>query len=58
MTRGMGEAHKVVYRGNVEVFIVILESVEEYEKFKKSDNQDTYSLTGVVDSFQIFTTLT
>lgn len=57
MTRGMGESHKVVHHGN-EVFIIILESVEEYEKFKKSDNQDSYPLTGVVDSFQIFTTLT
>jgi hypothetical protein len=53
MPRGITEVDKVVYKGSEDEFIVIVDSVEDLEKWK---NDPTVPLAQVVGSFNIFVT--
>jgi len=53
MTRGNGDATKVVFKGNTDDFIVFVESVEDLTKWK--GDQST-PLAQVVNSFKILLT--
>lgn len=53
MPRGQAGVTKVHYKGSTEDFIVFVESVEDYEKWK---GDRSVPLAQVVDSFKIFIT--
>jgi len=53
MTRGDVNHVKVHYKGNDEDFLVFLDSVDDYQKWR---TDKTVPLAQVVSSFKIFTT--
>ena len=55
MTRGNGESTKVVYKGKSDVFVVIVEDIEELENWK---TDSSIPLARVVDGWKVFVTQT
>lgn len=53
MTRGDINQVRVHYKGNDEVFMVLIDSVEDYNKWREDKSTP---LAQVVSSFKVFTT--
>jgi hypothetical protein len=53
MPRGITEVDKMIYKGTEDEFIVIVDSLEDLEKWK---TDPTVPMARVVGSFNVFTT--
>ncbi|KAB5563547.1 ribosome maturation protein [Coniochaeta sp. 2T2.1] len=57
MTRGNAQTIKVHYKGQTDDFLVFIDDVEAFKKYKsEKEGEKTTPLAQVVSSFQVFTT--